>query len=140
MRCPLGVRVSTLRATLTLLALAVATACSNGSPEEGATGTAGSGEEAPFAVQISQTYITVENRTGSPLAGGQMEIIPAGVFPPFKTTLPRLETGSRRDVLLNTFRSNDGTPFNRSITRARRVKITAKDAAGKVYEHEVPFN
>lgn len=140
MCCPPGVRVSTLRATLTLLAIAAATACSNGNPEEGATGTAGSGGEVPFGIQISQTYITVENRTGGPLAGGQMEIIPAGVFPPFKTTLPRLETGSKRDILLNAFRSNDGTPFNRSITRARRVKITAKDPAGNVYEHEVPFN
>lgn len=140
MRRPPGVQVSTLRATLTLLAMAAATACSNGNSEPGATGTGGQSDDAPLAITISQTYITVENRTGSPLAGGQMEIIPAGVFPPFKTTLPRLETGSKRDILLNAFRSNDGTPFNRSITRARRVKITAKDPAGNVYAHEVPFN
>ena len=85
-------------------------------------------------------YITVENRTGGPLAGGQMKIIPAGIFTPFRAALPYLEAGSNRDITLNTFRSNDGTPFNRSITRARRLKITAKDRAGKVYEHEVPFN
>jgi len=42
--------------------------------------------------------------------------------------------------VLNTFRSNDGTPFSRAITRARRVRVTAKDRAGTMYAHEVPFN
>lgn len=139
MRCLLRAPISTLRATFTLLAIAAAAACSTGTQEAGATGTAGSAE-APFAIQISQTYITVENRTGGPVVGGEMQIIPAGVLPPFKATLPYLETGSKRDIVLNTFRSNDGTPFSRAITRARRVRVTAKDRAGTTYAHEVPFN
>ena len=140
MPCPPRVRLSILRATFTLLAVSAAAACSNGSSGPGATGTAGAGENAPFAITVSQMYITIENRTGGPLARGEMEIIPAGVFSPFRATLPYLETGSKRDITLNTFRSNDGTPFNRSIARARRLKVTATDRAGKVFEHEVPFN
>lgn len=140
MRCPSRLRISSLHATFALLAVCTAAACSGGNSDVGATGTAGAGSEAPLAVEVSQTYITVENRTGAPLVGGQIEIIPRGILPPFKTLLPRLETGSKRDVLLNAFRGNDGTPFSRAITRARRVKVTARDQGGKVYEHEVPFN
>ena len=68
-----------------------------------------------------------------------MELIPRGVPPPFKSTLPRLENGARRDIMLNTFRANDGTPFNRNLARARTVKVTAKDTNGKEYAFETPF-
>lgn len=93
-----------------------------------------------MAITVSQTYITVENRTGAPLVGGNMEIIAGGAFPPFRTALPFLEVGRKRDFTLKIFRSNAGTPFSRTITRARRVKVAAKDRTGKVYENEVPFN
>ena len=139
MRCPFRVRASILRATLTLLALCTAGACSGGgNPEEaGAAGT--SGAAAPFVIEVSQTYITVENRTGVPLSGGLVEIIPRGVLPPFKSTLPRLENGSRRDVSLNAFRAIDGTAFNRNLARARTVRLTARDLNGKDYTFETPF-
>ena len=135
MCCPPSVRVSTLRPTLTLFALCAAAACSGGNPEAGTAG----GAEAPFAIEISQTYITVENRTGGPLVGGQVEIIVAGILPPFTSKLPRLEAGGETDIRLNTFRGS-GTVFNRAITRGRSVKVTATDQFGEVYEHEVPFN
>ncbi|MBI2827676.1 MAG: hypothetical protein HYX77_00205 [Acidobacteria bacterium] len=131
MRRPPRVRVSTLRATLTLLA-ACAAACSSGNPEAGSA-------DAPIGIQILQTYVTVENRTGAPLVGGEIDIIPAGVLPPFKAALPRLEAGAKRDIPFNTFRGG-GTSFNRTIARAKSVKVTAKDQFDKVYEHEVPFN
>jgi hypothetical protein len=115
-----------------------AAACSGGDLGAGAAGTAG--VDAPVAITVSQTYITVENRTGGPLVGGDLEITQVGVRPPYRTTLPRLETGAKRDIMLNTFRATGGTPFNRGIARARSVKVTAKDLAGKVYENEVPFN
>jgi hypothetical protein len=81
----------------------------------------------------------VENRTGTPLEGGQVEIIPAGVMPPFRSALPRIESGAKREIMLSTFRSTDGTVFNRAVARARRVKVTAKDVNGGVHEQEVPF-
>lgn len=138
MGCPFRVRVSTLRATLTLLALCTA-ACSGGTPEADTAGTAGNAD-APLLVQLSQTYVTIENRTGAPLLGGEMEIRQIGVRPPFKANLPRLENGSTRDFTLSTFRAGDGTLFNRTIARPRSLRLTAKDVNGKTYEQEVPFN
>ena len=139
MRCPFRLGGSTLRVLLIGLAVCGGAGCSGGDPRAGATGTAGAAD-APFAIEISQTYVTVENRTGGPLVGGEMEIIPGGVLPSFKAALPRLENGSRRDFTLRMFVGNDGTPFSRSIARARRVKVTAKDPLGKEFVYEVPFN
>ena len=136
MGCPPRV-VSTFRASLLLLALCAA-AC-GGDPEAvGAAGTAGAAE-APIAITISNTYVTVENRTGAPLLEGEMVIDQLGVRPPFRATLPRLENGLTRDFSLNTFRAPDGTLFNRTIARARSLKLTAKDVNGKAWEQEVPF-
>jgi hypothetical protein len=104
----------------------------------GAAGTAGTAD-APIGITIANTYVTVENRTGAPLLEGEMVIDQLGVRPPFRATFPRLENGSARDFTLNTFRAADGTLFNRTIARARSLKITAKDASGKPYEQEVPF-
>ena len=133
MRHPPRVRVSTLRVTLPLLAVCAAAACSGGDPA------AGGSVDAPFAIEISQTYITVENRTGGPLVGGQVEIIVAGILPPFTSKLPRLEAGGETTIMLNAFRGSGG-PFNRNIARGRSVKVTATNQLGEVYEHEVPFN
>ncbi len=134
MRHPSRVRVSTLRVTLTLLAVFAAAACSGGDPAG-----ADSSVDAPFAVEVSQTFITVENRTGGPLVGGEVQIIPVGILPPFTARLPRLENGGETTIRLNTFRGSGG-PFNRNIARGRSVKVTATDQFGEVHEHEVPFN
>ena len=129
-----------LRVRLSLLAIALCAVVGCGANPEsvGAAGTAGSAD-APIAITISNTYVTVENRTGAPLLTGEMLIDQIGVRPPFRAALPRLENGSTRDFTLNTFRAADGTLFNRTIARARSLKITARDASGKTYEQEVPF-
>jgi hypothetical protein len=74
-----------------------------------------------------------------PLLGGEMVIDQLGVRPPFRAALPRLENGLARDFTLNTFRSQDGTLFNRTIAHASSLKVTAKDANGKSWEQEIPF-
>ena len=138
MRCPSRLGISTLSALSICLAGFVLAGCSGGNPQAGAIGTGGAAD-APFAIEVAQTYVSVENRTGGPLLEGQMEIIPAGVLPSFKASLPRLENGARREFPLNRFIGNDGTPFGRAI-RARRVKVSAKDLLGKEFVYEVPFN
>jgi hypothetical protein len=138
MRCQSRVGVLTPSALFICLAAFAVAGCSGGNPQAGAIGTGGAAG-APFAIDVAQTYVSVENRTGGPLLGGQMEIIPGGVLPSFKAALPRLENGARREFPLNRFIGNDGTPFGRAI-RARRVKVTAKDPLGKEFVHEVPFN
>jgi hypothetical protein len=94
---------------------------------------------APFGVELSAMYITIQNRTGTALIDGKVDIVPAGRAVIFTTRWPRMEVGDRRDFLLSVFRGSDGTPFRRGIIRARRIKITAKDLNGKLYEREVPF-
>jgi hypothetical protein len=138
MRCPSPVRISPLPILFICFAACAATGCAGGNPQAGAIGTGGDAS-APFAIEIAQTYLTLENRTGGPLVGGQLEIVPGGVLPAFKAVLPRLENGSRRDFRFSQFVGNDGTPFSRSI-RARRVKVTAKDPLGKEFVYEVPFS
>ena len=129
---PPRVQVSTLRVMLTLLAVSAAASCSGGDP--GAASLDGA-----FAIEVSQMYITVENRTGLPIVGGDVEIIPVGILPPFSASLPRLEPGGGTTIQLNAFRGSGG-PFNRNIARGRSVRVTATDPLGDVYEHEVPFN
>ena len=138
MGCPSRVRVSIFPASLMLLALCAA-ACGGDPEAAGAAGTAGTAD-APIAITISNTYLTVENRTGAPLLEGEMVIAQIGVRPPFRARLPRIENGLARDFTLNTFRSPDGTLFNRTIARAKSIKLTAKDVNGKSWEQEVPFN
>ena len=118
-----------------VLALAVVIAsagCSSVSGDDEAT--------APFGVSIESLYITIENRTGTALIDGKVEIIPAGAAVLFINSWPRMEIGDKRDIMLNAFRGTDGTPFRRGVIRARRVRVTAKDLAGKVYERIVPFD
>ena len=137
MGCPSRVRASILRLTVTSLALSAAFACAGGNPESGAAGTAGA--EGPFALRVTQTYISVENRTGAPLVGGQLEIVQTGILPPYRSNLPRLEVGSTQQFPLANFRDRDGTNYNRSVARPRTVRITAKDLNGREYQQEVPF-
>ena len=137
MGCPSRVRASVLRLPVASLALCASIACAGGNLESGAAGTAGG--EGPFGLEVTQTYISVENRTGAPLVGGQLEIVQTGVLPPFRSNLPRLEVGSKQDLPLANFRDRDGTNFNRSMARPRTVRVTAKDLNGKEYQQEVPF-
>ena len=131
MSCPLPLRnLTVLGSFLTVFATLLA-GCSAVSGDDEAT--------APFGVTVASMYITVENRTGTALVDGRVEIIPAGRAVLFTAAWPRLEIGDRRDFMLNVFRGTDGTPFRRGIIRARRVKVTAKDLAGKLYQREVPF-
>ena len=124
MSCPFPLRrLRSLALALALMALAVAS-CARVSGDDEST--------APFGVTVSSMYVTVENRTGTALVDGRVEIIPAGRAVVFTVAWPRIEIGDSRDIMLNVFRGTDGTPFRRGVIRARRVKVTAKDLAGKV--------
>jgi hypothetical protein len=123
-----------------VIALALCTAaCSGGSPESAAAAGTSGDANAPIGITIENTYVTIENRSGAPLLEGQMEITQLGVRPPFRMVMQRLENGSARDFTLGQFRMADGTLFNRTIARARSLKLTAKDINGKTYEQEIPF-
>jgi hypothetical protein len=135
MRCPLRFRGFVVASLLLAAPFGVA-ACSSGDPAEaGAVGTTGT----PLGVTMSQTYLSVENRSGVPILEGEIQIVPRGVMPPFRTRLPRIEGSQKVDLMFNTFYSKDGTPFRRGVTRARAVRIVATDITGKKIEQDVPF-
>ena len=96
--------------------------------------------DAPVAVTVSQTYLTVNNKAGSALIDGIIELVPSGVLPPYKTSLPRVESGSNREVRLDRFSGAGGARFLRGATRIRSVRLSATDVTGKVYRREVPFD
>jgi len=127
---PTGRLLPPLVSSVIVAALALA-GCASLSGDDEAT--------APFGVELSAMYITIENRTGTALIDGKVEIVPAGRAVVFSTSWPRMEIGDRRDFILSVFRGSDGTPFRRGVIRARRIKVTGKDLTGKRYEREVPF-
>jgi hypothetical protein len=103
-------------------------------------GAAAQDPNAPVGFTTSQTYITVENRSGNALAEGLIELVPSGVLAPYRRELPRLESGAKRDVPYDLFSGAGGSRFRPGVTRIKAVRITAKDIAGKTYTVEAPFN
>jgi hypothetical protein len=96
--------------------------------------------KAPVGFTTSQTYITIENRSGNALAEGLIELVPSGVLAPFRRELPRLESGAKRDISFDMFSGAGGSRFRPGATRIKAVRITAKDVSGKTYKIEAPFN
>jgi hypothetical protein len=96
-------------------------------------------ENAPVRVEISQMFITVENRAGLALTDVKVEIVPYGAPTTFAMTLSRLSNGEKRDLALGSFRGMDGTPFDRRVVRARQVIVTGKDINGNEVKVEVPW-
>ena len=103
-------------------------------------GVAAQDPKAPVGFTTSQTYITIENRSGNALAEGLIELVPSGVLAPFRRELPRLESGAKRDVSYDLFSGAGGSRFRPGVTRIKSVRITAKDVSGKTYKVEAPFN
>ena len=94
---------------------------------------------APVGISISDTYVTIVNRSGSALADGQIELVPSGVLAPYRMKLPRMESGANRDVRFDMFAGAGGARFQRGVTRMKSVRVTATDMTGKTYKEEVPF-
>jgi hypothetical protein len=113
-----------------MVSSAAAGACSGDTKESGDTS---------LVVEVLQDSITLENKTGTSLTKGEMTVIPQGIPRPYVMILPHMTNGAKRTFQLSSFRMSDGSPFRRDIANGRTVRITARDAAGKTYEREVPF-
>ena len=109
-------------------------------PAVGCRGAAAADPNAPVGITVSQTYLTIANRSGSAFADGQIELVPAGVLAPYRLPMPRIESGATRDVQLDQFSGAGGARFRRGVARMKTVRITATDMTGKTYKQEVPFN
>jgi len=113
-----------------LLATLFAPSCGGGAVDD---------PNAPVGVTVSQTYLTIANRSGSAFADGQIELVPSGVLAPYRMQMPRIESGANRDVQLDQFSGVGGARFRRGVTRIKLVRITATDMTGKTYKQEVAF-
>jgi hypothetical protein len=118
----------------------VATACSDVLTRQGETGAVASSGTAPAAVgiEMSPSYLTIENRAGLPLVDVTIAIKSMSGLS-FTKSIPRLETGAKRDLALSELRGNDGTTFSTQFQRPKQVLLKATDLVGKKYEIEVPW-
>lgn len=95
-------------------------------------------EDAPVRVQTSTTLLTFENRAGLPLTDLSIAIVPYARTE-FVRNILRVESSEKRQIPLNEFRSRDGTVFNLRAVRPKSVRVRARDATGKKYEVEMPW-
>lgn len=105
-----------------------------GSGSGGATGDSG---PAPFKIEQSQLFITIENTSGTSLTDIRVAIVPVGRATLFTTSIGRMDGGERRDLSLGSFNGRDGTPFNLRVVRPKAIQITATDLNGKPHEMEI---
>lgn len=116
----------------------LATACAPTSGRE--SGTVGSSGAAGAAIGVEQTssYLTIENRAGMPLVDIRITLKTANGLS-FTTSLPRLESGAKRDLPYEGLRSNDGTSFSPRWQKPREIAVTAADLVAKKYELTIPW-
>lgn len=96
-------------------------------------------EQAPIRVEISQMFVTVENRSGFSLREMRIEIVPMARTTDFTIIVPRMENGEKRDFALGNFRGRDGTPFNLRVVRPKALKVSGTDINNRTVAVEVPW-
>lgn len=99
----------------------------------------GSGDTS-LIVRLSADDITIQNGTGVSLVKGEVSIIPDGENPrPFTMIVPSMSAGETRSFRVTSFRSADGQRFIGKVAKGKLVRVSVRDAAGTLYEREVPF-
>ncbi len=118
----------------------LAAACSVTNSAQRESGSVGSSGAAPAAIAVETTpsFLTIENRAGLPLLDIKIDLQSASGMS-FSTSVPRLETGAKRDLPLGDLRGRDGTSFSPRWQRAKQVVVTATDLVGKKYELTTPW-
>ena len=112
--------------------------CSQFRPSTGGA-TSSSKDAALIGVDISQLFVTIENKAGLPLFDVRVAIVPVGRQTLFTNWSGRIENGDRREFGLGSFSGRDGTPFNLRVVKPKAVTVTAKDMNDRTYDVEVPW-
>jgi len=107
---------------ITATLLLVLTACSSPAIDKAAGDGAGEG----IAVSRTDTAVVVENNTGRPLLNvrATIETDTGGTFVEVQQAL---DTGQTATLNFTSFRSEDGTLFELSMSHPVRIKVTARD-------------
>jgi hypothetical protein len=90
-------------------------------------------------VEVSQLFVTIENRAGQPLFDIRVAIVPVGRATTYTAFEGRLDHLQKRNIGLSSFRGRDGTPFNLRVVKPKSVRVTAKGMNGDVVEVEAPW-
>lgn len=95
---------------------------------------------APFRVEPSNLFVTIENQAQKSLFDIKIAIVPVGRSTLYATTIARMDAGEKRDLSLAAFSGRDGTPFTLRVARPKSIRISAKDMNEQPIEMEVPWN
>jgi hypothetical protein len=109
----------------------LAAACSGAAGQQ--DGGAGGSDATAIVIGKTSSYLTIENRVGSPLIDVNVVVAAANGLT-FSTSIPRLESAAKRDVPFSNIRSNDGTSFDPRWQRPTQIAVTATDFVGKKYD------
>jgi hypothetical protein len=105
----------------------------------GGGGTSSSAGPALIEVETSSVLMTVRNQSGRTLVDVRVSIVPVGGATQFTATIPRMESGEKRNLSLREFRGKDGTPFDLRVIKPKKVRVSGTDPDGKTIEVERPW-
>jgi hypothetical protein len=100
--------------------------------------TAEAAANAPFGVQTTELFVTIENKAGTPLINVAASIVSVS-GQPFTRLVSRMENGEKRDFSLNGFSGRDGTTFSLRVVRPKSVRVAGEDLAGQKYQADVAW-
>lgn len=99
---------------------------------------AGTGDDAGMAVHHSATAVVVGNNTGRPLLNVRATI-ETDTGRTFVQVLEALDTGQAADLNFTSFRSDDGTLFELSMSQPTRITVTARDTLANQHDAAVAW-
>ena len=111
-------------------------ACSNAAVSKAVGTTDG---KPAIVVGRSESGVTVENRVGRPLLNVRITVDAVETGTPFVLVLPTMDTGEKRDLRFQEFRSEDGALLDPASVHPRQVKVTARDTLANSYDVTIPW-
>lgn len=116
-------------ALLTLAPLAALACSERGSAEQ---------MNSPVTLTTRGTQVSIANRSGQPLSGVVLTVVPFGQTS-YSKPLGSLETAGQMSVALSELKAQNGSTFNPMLVRPKLVKLTAMDSSGRQYDVEMPW-
>jgi hypothetical protein len=111
-------------------------ACSNSAVSRAVGTTDGT---SVIVVGRSESAVIVENRVGRPLLNVRVTVEAVETGTPFVLVLPTMDTGEKRNLRFEEFRSEDGALLDPRSVRPTRVKVTARDTLANAYDVTIPW-
>ena len=92
----------------------------------------------PVTLSARGTQVSIANRSGQPLSGVVLTVVPFGQSS-YSKPLGSLEAAEQKDVPLSDLKGQNGSTFNPMLVRPKLVKLSATDPSGRQYDVEMPW-